>query len=218
MLWGWRNTANKYHWRVLAVARPHWVCPCSWRVCFPCIHCLGSGLLCWELSEAGPKLYALLRSKPLRFRFLGTPQRHRLDWACVLCSSQVWAAQVTRCLVGAVAPRWGLQLIASPIPAAWFSGCTTDMPSQVCCASLLGYWSLAATLPADVDRPESQEVLVNNKAYFQFGRGCLSGAAIDLFWLWLPPPACLQGGMGWSAAGYLCSVLCSVSGPGCVLG
>ena len=139
MLWGWRNTANKYHWRVLAVARPHWVCPCSWRVCFPCIHCLGSGLLCWELSEAGPKLYALLRSKPLRFRFLGTPQRHRLDWACVLCSSQVWAAQVTRCLVGAVAPRWGLQLIASPIPAAWFSGCTTDMPSQVCCASLLGY-------------------------------------------------------------------------------
>ena len=130
MLWGWRNTANKYHWSVLAVARPHWVCPCSWRVCFPCIHCLGSGLLCWELSEAGPKLYALLRSKPLRFRFLGTPQRHRLDWACVLCSSQVWAAQVSRCLVGTVAPRWGLQLIASPIPAAWFSGCTTGMPSR----------------------------------------------------------------------------------------
>ena len=39
-----------------------------------------------------------------------------------------------------------LQLIASPIPAAQFSGCTTGTPSQ-----------------ADVDCPESQEVLVSNK-------------------------------------------------------
>ena len=35
-----------------------------------------------------------------------------------------------------------LQLIASPIPAAWFSGCTTRAPSQV-----------------DDDCPEHQEVL-----------------------------------------------------------
>ena len=30
VLWGGRNTANKYHWHVwgvLAVSRPHWVCP-----------------------------------------------------------------------------------------------------------------------------------------------------------------------------------------------
>ena len=35
MLWGGRNTANKYHWRVwgvLAVSGPHWVCCCS-QVC-----------------------------------------------------------------------------------------------------------------------------------------------------------------------------------------
>ena len=31
-----------------------------------------------ELSKAGPVLCSLPRSKPLRFRFLGTPQRHRL--------------------------------------------------------------------------------------------------------------------------------------------
>ena len=37
---------------------PHWVCPRSWHVCFPCLHCLGSRLLCWELSEAGPGLHA----------------------------------------------------------------------------------------------------------------------------------------------------------------
>ena len=36
---------------------------------------------------------------------------------------------------------WSLRLIASPIPAAWFSGCTTGTPSQ-----------------ADVDHPELQEV------------------------------------------------------------
>ena len=37
-----RNTANKYHWcvwGVLAVSGPHWVCPCSWHVCFPSLHC-----------------------------------------------------------------------------------------------------------------------------------------------------------------------------------
>ena len=34
-----------------------------------------------ELSKAGPGLCALPRSKPLRFRFLGTPQRHRLGRA-----------------------------------------------------------------------------------------------------------------------------------------
>ena len=41
---------------------------------FPCLHCLGSRLLFRELSEAGPGLYALPRSKPLRFRYSGTPQ------------------------------------------------------------------------------------------------------------------------------------------------
>ena len=81
VLWGGRNTANKYHWHVcgvLAASLPHWVCPCSRRVCFPSLHCSGFRLLCWELSEAGPGLHALPRSKPLRFRFSGTLQRHRL--------------------------------------------------------------------------------------------------------------------------------------------
>ena len=67
------------------MSQPHWVCPHSGCVCFPCLHCLGSRLLCQELSEAGPGLYALPRSKPLRFRYSGTPQRCRLGWACILC-------------------------------------------------------------------------------------------------------------------------------------
>ena len=77
------------------------VCPRLRCVCFPCLQCLGSRLLCLELSEAGPGLYALPRSKPLRFRYLGSPQRRRLGWACVLCPSQVREAQETRCLVNA---------------------------------------------------------------------------------------------------------------------
>ena len=79
---------------MFAVSWPHWVCPCSWCVCFPCLHCLGSRLLCWKLSEAGPVLYAFPRSKLLRFRYSGSPLRCRLGWACILCPSQVQAAQV----------------------------------------------------------------------------------------------------------------------------
>ena len=104
VMWGGRNTANKYHWHVLTVIQPHWVCAHLRCVCFLSLHCSGSRLLCWELYDAGPGLHALLRSKPLSFRFSGTPQRRRLGWACVLCPSQVRAAQVTRCLVSTVAP------------------------------------------------------------------------------------------------------------------
>ena len=105
-----REGCCKQHWRVLAVSRPQWVCPCSRHVCFSYQHCLGSRLLCQELFEAGPGLYALPRSEPLRFRHLGSPQRHRLRWACVLCLSQVRAAQVTRCLASMVAATYHLPL------------------------------------------------------------------------------------------------------------
>ena len=77
-------------------------------VCVLSLHCLGSRLLCWEPCEAGPGLYALPRSKPLRFRYSGSPQRHRLGWACVLCPSQIQVAQVTMCLASAVAATYRL--------------------------------------------------------------------------------------------------------------
>ena len=108
VLWGGRSTANKYPWRVLTVSWPHWVCPRSRCVCFPSLHCSGSRLLCLQLSEAGPGLRVLPRSKPLRFRFSGTPQGHRLSRACVLCPSRVRAAHGTRCLVSTMTPRCGV--------------------------------------------------------------------------------------------------------------
>ena len=146
VLWGRRSTANKYPWRVLTVSWPHWVCPCSRCVCFPSLRGSDSRLLCVQLSEAGPGLRALPRSKPFRFRFSGTPQRRRLSWTCVLCPSQVRAAQVMRCLASAIAAT-------SHLPAAGLSRCTTGAPSQ-----------------ADVDHPDPQEVLVSKEACFQFCR------------------------------------------------
>ena len=128
VLWGGRITENKYYWRVwgvLARFQLHWVCPDSRHVCFHGLYFSGSRLLCWELSEVGLWLRAPPKSKPLRFRFSSTLQRCRLSWAFVLYPSQVQASQVTRYLVSTVTPRWAVNLIASPITAAQFSGCTT---------------------------------------------------------------------------------------------
>ena len=94
-----------------------------------------------------------------------------------------------RCLANAIAATYHL-------PAAQLSRCTTGAPSQ-----------------ADVDGPEPQEVLVSKEACLQFCRSGLSGAAIAPFRLWLPVTV---GEL--SAAGHLCSVLCSVCGHGGVLG
>ena len=97
MLWGGRNTANCVHSDSATLDLPR-----SWCVCFPSLHWSDSRLLCWELSDAGPGLHALPRSKSLRFRFSGTPQRHRLVWTCILHPCQVQAAQVTRSLAHVV--------------------------------------------------------------------------------------------------------------------
>ena len=48
------------------------------------------------------------RSKPLRFRYSGGPQRGKLSRACVLCPSQIQAAQVTRCLLSTVTVTYHL--------------------------------------------------------------------------------------------------------------
>ena len=95
---------------------------------------------------AGPGLLAPSRSKLLRFRHSGSPQRHRLGWACVLCPFQVRAAQVMKCLASMIAVTYRL-------PTTRLSGCKTGAPSQ-----------------ADVDRPNPQEVLVSKEGCLQFYR------------------------------------------------
>ena len=62
-------------------------------------HSSGSRLPHWEPSKAGPELHAPPRSKLLRLRHSGSPQRRRLGWACVLWPSYV---QHLGCLASAV--------------------------------------------------------------------------------------------------------------------
>ena len=54
VLWGGRNTANKYHWHVwgvLPVYGPHWVCPSSQQ----CVLSQSTLLrLCWDTVQSRP--------------------------------------------------------------------------------------------------------------------------------------------------------------------
>ena len=131
VLWGRRSTANKYPWRVLTVSWPHWVCPRSQCVCFPSLHCSGSSLLCLQLSEVGPGLRVLPRSKRFRFRFRfsGTPQRRRLSQTCILCPSEVRAAQATRYLTSTVSRRCGVSYQLSN-PSCSDSWVAAGMPTS----------------------------------------------------------------------------------------
>ena len=90
-----------------------------------------------ELSKVGPGFCAFPRSKPLMFRFLCILQRHQLSWACILCPSQVRAAQVTRCLASTL-PQVGGASWYLPGPCRSFPGCAARALSQVCCVSPLG--------------------------------------------------------------------------------
>ena len=182
------GTLQTYHWRVwgaLPVSGPHWVCPRSHVCAFLVYTALAPGRSAGDLSKVGPGLRALSWSKLLRFRFLRAPQRHRLGWVCVLCPSQVLAAQVTGCLVSSLSPGGGC--VSSPAQSQLLSpggGVSHHLPSPSCCSpgggcisspaqsqllspgaprehhlryavSPLGSLSLAATLLADVNHPGS---------------------------------------------------------------
>ena len=105
---------------------------------FPVYTAQTPGCSAGQLSKAGPGLRARPRSKLLRFRFSGSPQRHGLGWACVLSPSQVRAAQVTRFLASTLSP--GVRCVLSP-PSSQplsFPGCAVGALSRVCRVSPLG--------------------------------------------------------------------------------
>ena len=110
-------------------------------VCFPHLHCSGSRLLYMEWA-----LHCVW------FQFSGIPQKRRLGWACVLCLPL---------------PK---QLSSQELDGHTLPGCSMPYPLRgsslflhvpvgcVRLVSVLESWSLAVTLLADVNHPESQEV------------------------------------------------------------
>ena len=124
LLWAGRKAADKRHWRAwgaLTVSQPHWVCPRSCCVRFPGLHFSGSRLLCTERSKAGCGLRALPRSKPLRFRLSGAPQRCFVPFPGLSSSGD-------QVLGECPLPSWAVRLITSPVPAARFPGCAAGAP------------------------------------------------------------------------------------------
>ena len=83
LLWGGRRAAN-----ITGLCGEHSQCS-SHTGSAPARGCVLSRSTALRLQAAlqgtGPELCALPRPKPLRFRFSGTPQKHRRDWTCVLC-------------------------------------------------------------------------------------------------------------------------------------
>ena len=153
VLCGGRSTANKHRWHVwglLAVSGPHWDCPRSAHsVCFPSLHYSGFRLFC--------KVWALgcVHFPGLSLSGSGSQVLHKGADSVrpAFCSFRVGAAQETRCLASALSSG-AVRLITSLSQLLGFQ----EHPSPVCCMSLLGSLFLAATLPADVNCPESQEV------------------------------------------------------------
>ena len=148
-------------------------------------------------------LCALPRSKSLRFRFSGTPASHRLGWACVLCPSQVQAAQVTRCLASTHSPGV-MHLIIFPIPAAQFPGCTVGAQSQVYHVSPLGSWSLWPSRWMSTIQDPRKTWVSNWEPAHSLVEGTISGAEIAPCLLALAVThlsLCLWLGRGRSAAG-----------------
>ena len=110
---------------------PHMAC-----VLFPSTLLRLPGCSVGELSKADPVFHALPRSKLLRFRFLGTPQRHRLSWVCVLCPSQVRGAQATRCLVSTLSQVCGASYhLSCPSHSVSWVHCKSAVSSVLCVSS-----------------------------------------------------------------------------------
>ena len=77
-----------------------WFAKAQGDMCFLVYTAQAPGCSAGVLSKVGLPFRELPRSKLLRF--LGAPQGHRVGWVCILCPSQVQAAQVTRCLASAL--------------------------------------------------------------------------------------------------------------------
>ena len=189
VLWGGRNTANKYHWRgwgVLAVSQPDWVCPRSRRAYFPSLHCLGFRLLCGEraldcvhfpgLSRSGSGSWVLHKgADSVGPAFCAIPQLEQLRRPGAVASTLSSGA---------------VHLITSLVPAARVSG-----SARLWCAMCLFWgadlWLRPSQRMSTVQNPR-KSLVRNWKPVCSLVGDALSGAKFAPFLLWLVPacPLC----------------------------
>ena len=151
------------------------------------------GCTAGKLSNTGPGLHALPRSKPSRLsllvlhkgtdlvgpEFCALPGFEQLRWL------GAWWAH---------SPSWVVCLITSLVPGPQFPGCTVKAPSQMCYVSPLESWSLTVTLLVDVNHPGSWEGFVSN---------------------WEPAYSLVEDGVSWAEI-VPCLLLCLGQGEGLV--
>ena len=151
VLLGGRGAADKCNWPVwgtLAVFPPHWVGPRSGRVCVlsPIYTAQAPGCS----PGSGPCVACTSQAQAAQIQVFGYSTKAETRLGLRFVPSPVGAAQAARSLTSTLSPSAG-RLIPSAVPAS-VSMCT----GRVHLVSVLGSWTLAATLPVDVDRPESQ--------------------------------------------------------------
>ena len=147
-----------------------------------------------ELFKAGPAFCAFPWSKLLRFRFSATPQRCRLIWACVLCPSQVRAAQATMCLASALS--LGVVHLTSPFPATWFPGCA--FRRAVCLFWGAALWLQPSRWMSCIQDPRKAWLSPRSLLAVWWRMPSLRLRLPLSFWLWLSPACLPASGRGWT--------------------
>ena len=203
MLWGGRNTANKYHWHVwgvLAVWAALGLSPlmaCAFLVCTA----QSPGCSTGELFKMDPGLRVLPRFKPLRFRFLGTPQRHRLGLAWVLCPSQVRTAQVTRCLASTLLPG-GRCLLSLPwSQPLGFLGAQQErhLRCALCLLPGANLWLRPSWRLSTIQDPRKYWLATGSLLAVWWRMPFLGPKFPLAFQLWLSPACLSASGGGWAS-------------------
>ena len=137
LLWGGRGPAGRYLcvWVALTVFWPHWVCPRSPVCAFPVCTAQAPGCCIWSVPcvECSSSFRVFHKSAD--------------SVAPVFCAFPSWSSSGSQELDGRILPGCG-------VPSPLHGPSLSFRPRQSGACALC----LAATLPADVDHPESQEV------------------------------------------------------------
>ena len=134
MLWGGRNTANKYHrhvWGVLTVDGPHWVCPSTQR------HMLSRSTLIrlqgalQGTVHSGPCISRTSQVKAAQVQVLRYSSRAQTQLGVHFVPFPGLSSSDDQVLGERTIPGRLYILITSPALAAWFPGCAVRASSQV---------------------------------------------------------------------------------------